>query len=111
MLDHVGEAVRAQQVQVFLLHRDFHHIHLDRGLDPFASAATTAADALVVAVLALGWVHQREPIKAWFQRAQMEAGMAPATAGEGRPVAARPPSATGRKPAPTKVTTSLPRKR
>ncbi|HYF46843.1 MAG TPA: hypothetical protein VD926_11575 [Acidimicrobiales bacterium] len=83
--------------------------------DPFAAAALGAVIALVVAGLAVGWIHQREEIKAWFRRVQEEAGMggtrpstAGATTGGGTRATPRP---TGRKPAPTKVTTSLPRKR
>jgi len=83
--------------------------------DPFAAAALGAVIALVVSGLAFGWIHQREEIKAWFRRAQEEAGMAGtrtspagAAAGGGSRPAPRP---SGRKPAPTKVSTSLPRKR
>jgi len=88
---------------------------VENGGDPFASAATAAVLALVVAGLVAGWIHQREQIKAWFRALQDEAGMAapratstPATAsastGTSRERAAR-------KPTPTKVTTTLPRKR
>ena len=74
--------------------------------------------ALIVTTLAFGWIHQREQIKAWFRRAQEEAGMSgnrpsAATAGASATRATpRPATRTsGRKPAPTKVSTTLPRKR
>lgn len=87
---------------------------LENGGDPFGAAATTAVVALVLTGLAAGWVHQREQIKAWFHDLQDQAGTGPRAS-------ARPAPATGggaatrarptRKPVPTKVTTSLPRKR
>lgn len=85
---------------------------LQRGTDPFGAAATGAVIALVVAALAVGWIHQREQIKAWFHNLQEQAGTVPAAAGAG-PAAARPrPGARPvRKPTPTRVTTTLPRKR
>ena len=88
---------------------------LDNGGDPFGAAATGALLSLVVAVLAGGWIHQREPIKAWFRMAQEQAGAAPPTRRASPPEAAPARSTagrtSGRKPAPTKVSTSLPRKR
>lgn len=86
---------------------------LDNDGDPFTSAATAAVLALIVTGLVAGWIHQREQIKAWFRTLQDEAGMAsPRPA----PVSAAPATATTRarstrKPTPTKVTTTLPRKR
>lgn len=74
---------------------------VDGGSDPFGPAATAAVASLVVTFLAVGWVHQREEIKAWFRMAQEQAG-------QSRPQPTRP---NGRKPSPTKVSTSLPRKR
>jgi hypothetical protein len=95
-------------------------IDADGSGDPFAAAALGALIALVVAGLAFGWIHQREQIKEWFHRAQEEAGMGggarPTIAGATVSAADRPAPrpanrAPTRKPTPTKVTTSLPRKR
>ena len=86
---------------------------LDHGGDPFAWAATAAVAALVVSGLAAGWIHQRELIKAWFRTLQDEAGMSSDSGAS--PVAtvssASSRAGAARKPAPTKVTTTLPRKR
>ncbi len=86
--------------------------------DPYAAAATGAVIALVVTGLAFGWVHQRDQIKDWFRRAQEEAGMAgnrPTATAAARTTerpAPRPVTRTsGRKPTPTRVSTTLPRKR
>jgi hypothetical protein len=86
---------------------------LDNGGDPFGTAATGAVLGLVVTALAGGWIHQREQIKAWFAGLQEQAGTAPASNRPARAEATtRPPARTsGRKPTPTKVTTSLPKKR
>ena len=89
---------------------------LENDGDPFGAATTGAIIALVFTALAAGWIHQREQIKAWFRDLQESAGTAPgapsrptpATAGGGGTTSrAKPP----RKPAPTRVTTSLPKKR
>ena len=83
---------------------------LDNDGDPFGAAATAGLLSLVVTFLAAGWIHQREPIKAWFRMAQESAGAPPPTrAARAESAPARP--AARRKPAPTKVSTSLPRKR
>ena len=85
---------------------------LDNGGDPFASAATAAVLALIVSGLVAAWIHQREQIKAWFRAMQDEAGMTAtrtAPAGASSPAAGR--GGAPRKPTPTKVTTTLPRKR
>lgn len=83
--------------------------------DPFGAAAAGSLVAVAVALFAFGWVHQRESIKAWFRQAQEQAGMSsPRRDGDDRPTptATRARAATApRKPAPTKVTTTLPRKR
>jgi hypothetical protein len=87
--------------------------------DPFGAATTGAVVALIVIGLTFGWIHQRDEIKAWFRRAQEESGMAgnrpSAAAAATRSVergSPRPTARTsGRKPAPTKVSTTLPRKR
>jgi hypothetical protein len=87
---------------------------LDNDGDPFAAAATAALLALVVTFLAGGWIHQREPIKAWFRMAQEQAGAPPPTraaTAESTPARTAGRPAARRKPAPTKVSTSLPRKR
>jgi hypothetical protein len=87
---------------------------IDNDGDPFGAAATAALLSLVVTMLAGGWIHQREAIKAWFRMAQEQAGAAPPTRGR-EPAPARATSSStrssGRKPAATKVSTSLPRKR
>jgi hypothetical protein len=72
---------------------------LDAGEDPFGAAATTGAAVLVVVALVAGWIHQREPIKAWFRtaRAMQEARLAGA---DEQAVPVR------RKPTPTRVTTT-----
>ena len=89
---------------------------LENGGDPFGAATTGAIIALIFTALAAGWLHQREQIKAWFRDLQESAGTAPgaasrpapATAGGGGTTSrAKPP----RKPAPPRVTTSLPKKR
>lgn len=89
-------------------------VALDNEGDPFAAAGIGALIALAVTGLVVGWIHQREQIKAWFRTLQEEAGMGanPRPA----PAAAAPATATTRarptrKPTPTKVTTTLPRKR
>ncbi len=88
---------------------------IENGGDPFASAATAAVLALIVTGLVGGWIHQREQIKAWFRALQDEAGM---TAPRSTPAPAAAATGTGssrdraaRKPTPTKVSTTLPRKR
>ncbi len=92
-------------------------VGLDNDGDPWALAETGALGALVVVGLAVGWIHRREEIKAWFRAAQEQAGMAgpsPATATATTSTSASPAPVArpaGRKPAPTKVTTTLPRKR
>ena len=89
---------------------------LENDGDPFGAATTGAIIALIFTALAAGWIHQREQIKAWFRDLQESAGTAPgaasrpapATAGGGGTTSrAKPP----RKPAPPRVTTSLPKKR
>ena len=89
---------------------------IDNGGDPFGSAATAAVLALIVTGLVTGWIHQREQIKAWFRTLQDEAGMAsprPTTTPVASASASTGPGRdrTARKPTPTKVTTTLPRKR
>lgn len=87
---------------------------LDGDGDPFSAAAVGAVVALGVCVLAVGWIHQREEIKAWFRRLQEDAGMAPGAPlpAADAPVADQParPSRPVRKPTPTKVTTTLPKR-
>lgn len=90
------------------------HAALQNEGDPFGAATTGAVIALVFTGLAAGWIHQREQIKAWFHDLQDQAGTAPGASS--RPVTATDGGATTRprptrKPTPTKVTTSLPRKR
>ena len=89
---------------------------LENDGDPFGAATTGAVIALIFTGLAAGWIHQREQIKAWFHDLQETAGTAPGAAsrptpapagGGGAPSRAKPT----RKPAPTRVTTSLPKKR
>jgi hypothetical protein len=90
---------------------------IDNDGDPFGTATTGAVVALIVTFLAGGWIHQREQIKAWFRTAQESAGTSPASAGaragrvDSSPVRATTTRSSGRKPTPTKVTTSLPKKR
>jgi hypothetical protein len=87
---------------------------LESGRDPFGGAATGAVIALAVTALAAGWVHQREQIKDWFRGLQEAAGATPSPSTRPAPAstsAAPTRTRTPRKPAPTKVTTSLPRKR
>ncbi|MET0884174.1 MAG: hypothetical protein ABWZ13_08475 [Acidimicrobiales bacterium] len=89
---------------------------LENDGDPFGAATTGAIIALIFTALAAGWIHQREQIKAWFRDLQESAGTAPgapsrptpATAGGGGTTSRAKPT---RKPAPTRVTTSLPKKR
>ena len=89
---------------------------LENDGDPFGAATTGAVIALIFTALAAGWIHQREQIKAWFRDLQESAGTAPgapsrptpATAGGGGTTSRAKPT---RKPAPTRVTTSLPKKR
>jgi len=88
---------------------------LDNDGDPFTAAATAAVLALIVTGMVAGWIHQREQIKAWFRTLQDEAGMAaPRTTSAPAPASAATGTTRGRsarKPTPTKVTTTLPRKR
>ncbi|MET1040881.1 MAG: hypothetical protein ABWZ90_07575 [Acidimicrobiales bacterium] len=89
---------------------------LENDGDPFGAATTGAIIAVIFTALAAGWIHQREQIKAWFRDLQESAGTAPgapsrptpATAGGGGTTSRAKPT---RKPAPTRVTTSLPKKR
>jgi hypothetical protein len=85
---------------------------LDAGEDAIGGAATGAVISLVLTTLVVGWIQQREPIKAWFRELQEQSGLATAGAGPGTSSAPerRPtPTRAPRKPAPTRVTTSLPR--
>ena len=89
---------------------------LENGGDPFGAATTGAIIALVFTALAAGWIHQREQIKAWFRDLQESAGTAPGAASRPAPATAGGGGTTSRakptrKPAPTRVTTSLPKKR
>lgn len=87
---------------------------LDNGGDPYGAAASAAVFALVATALAVGWIHQRDNIKAWFRNVQEQAGARPATVGgAGATIATPTRTATSRarKPAPTKVSTNLPRKK
>jgi hypothetical protein len=85
--------------------------------DPFGAAATGALLALAVVAFSVGWVHQRDNIKAWWRNLQEQAGAgagpraAAATASSDRAATRTTSRTTTRKPAPTRVTTSLPRKR
>lgn len=89
---------------------------LENGGDPFGAATTGAIIALIFTALAAGWIHQREQIKAWFRDLQESAGTAPGAASRPAPATAGGGGTTSRakptrKPAPTRVTTSLPKKR
>ena len=89
---------------------------LENDGDPFGAATTGAIIALVFTALAAGWIHQREQIKAWFRDLQESAGTAPGAASRPAPATAGGGGTTSRakptrKPAPTRVTTSLPKKR
>ena len=89
---------------------------LENDGDPFGAATTGAVIALIFTALAAGWIHQREQIKAWFRDLQDAAGTAPGASSRPTPATAGGGGATSRakptrKPAPTKVTTSLPKKR
>ena len=89
---------------------------LENDGDPFGAATTGAIIALIFTALAAGWIHQREQIKAWFRDLQESAGTAPGAPSRPTPATAGGGGATSRakptrKPAPTRVTTSLPKKR
>lgn len=89
---------------------------LENDGDPFGAATTGAIIALIFTALAAGWIHQREQIKAWFRDLQESAGTAPGAASRPAPATAGGGGTTSRakptrKPAPTRVTTSLPKKR
>jgi hypothetical protein len=89
---------------------------LENDGDPFGAATTGAVIALVFTALAAGWIHQREQIKAWFRDLQESAGTAPGASSRPTPAPAGGGGATSRakptrKPTPTRVTTSLPKKR
>ena len=89
---------------------------LENDGDPFGAATTGAIIALIFTALAAGWIHQREQIKAWFRDLQESAGTAPGASSRPTPAAAGGGGTTSRakptrKPAPTRVTTSLPKKR
>jgi hypothetical protein len=86
---------------------------LDNGGDPFGTATTGALVALIVTGLAGAWIHQREQIKAWFANLQEQAVPSSSASRPARAEATPRPAgrSSGRKPTPTKVTTSLPKKR
>jgi hypothetical protein len=89
---------------------------LENDGDPFGAATTGAVIALIFTALAAGWIHQREQIKAWFRDLQESAGTAPGASSRPTPAPAGGGGATSRakptrKPTPTRVTTSLPKKR
>jgi hypothetical protein len=87
---------------------------LDNDGDPYGAATTGAGITLVVVALVLGWIHQRDNIKAWWRSQQELAttarGVRAATAAAGSDDRRPTPTRT-RKPTPKKVSTSLPRKR
>jgi hypothetical protein len=92
------------------------HVALENDSDPFGAATTAAGVTLVVVALVLGWIHQRENIKAWWQSQQELAttarGVRAATATTGPAAPPRAARATAtRKPTPKRVTTNLPRKK
>jgi hypothetical protein len=89
---------------------------LENDGDPFGAATTGAIIALIFTALAAGWIHQREQIKAWFRDLQESAGTAPGASSRPTPATAGGAAASSRakptrKPTPTRVTTSLPKKR
>ncbi len=87
---------------------------LESDADPVGGAAIGAVISLVVTALVVAWIHQRESIKAWFRELREQSGLAgsPSRGGASDDEVRRPaptPARSSRKPAPTRVTTSLPR--